>query len=98
VIGPDGIPRYRKTKKSTPVPEVERVAVPVPNAGIPRDWVLNARKTIAENEWVSNAGHRVWQLTAGSYAAQSAARRWARTASPPATASTTAAPDATTEG
>jgi hypothetical protein len=65
VIRPDGTPRYRKTKKSTPVPEAERVAVPVPSAGIPRDWVLNARKAIAENEWVSNAGHRVWQLTGG---------------------------------
>jgi len=65
LIGPDGAPQYRKVHKSTPVPETERVAVPVPDAGIPRDWVLNARKAIAENEWDSNAGHRVWQLTGG---------------------------------
>ena len=65
VIGPNGALRYRKVGKSTPVPEAERVAVPVPGSGIPRDWVLNARRAIAENEWVSNAGHRVWQLTGG---------------------------------
>ena len=65
VIGPDGVLRYRKVGKSTPVPEAERVAVPVPDAGIPRDRVLQARKAIAENQWVSNAGHRVWQLTGG---------------------------------
>src|SRR5215207_737012 len=65
VTGPDGAPRYRKVGKSTTVPEAERVAVPVPDPGIPRDRVLQARKAIAENQWVSNAGHRVWQLTGG---------------------------------
>ena len=62
-IGPDGVPRYRKTKKSAPVPEAERVAVPVLDAGIPRDWVLSARKAIAENEWVSKRACYAVQAT-----------------------------------
>ncbi len=65
VIGHDGVPQYRKTKKSTPVPEAERVAVPVPDAGIPKDWVLNARRAIAENEWSANAGYKTWELSGG---------------------------------
>jgi site-specific DNA recombinase len=47
VTGPDGAPRYRKVGKSTTVPEAERVAVAVPDAGIPRDRVLQARKAIS---------------------------------------------------
>lgn len=65
VIGADGAPRYRRARKSTPVPESERVAVPVPDSGIPREWVLKAREAVAKNERISNAGHRVWQLTGG---------------------------------
>jgi hypothetical protein len=56
VTGPDG--------KSYDTARWEREP-PVPGAGIPRAWVLKARRTIAENEWVSNAGRRVWQLTDG---------------------------------
>jgi hypothetical protein len=41
------------------------VAVPVPDAGIPREWVLAAREAIMVNEWVSNAGDKVWELTGG---------------------------------
>ena len=39
VIGPGGTPRYRKVRKSMPVPEGGRVAVPVPDAGIPKEGV-----------------------------------------------------------
>lgn len=39
--------------------------VPVPDADIPKEWVVAARNAIEANEWVSNAGHRVWELTGG---------------------------------
>ena len=64
-ITSDGTPRYGKTRKSVPTPREDWIAVPVPDSGIPKEWVLAARKAIEENEWVSNAGHRVWELTGG---------------------------------
>jgi site-specific DNA recombinase len=64
-IGPDGTPRYRKTKKSMPTPREDWVAVPVPDTGIPKEWVFGAREAIKDNEWISSAGGRVWGLTGG---------------------------------
>jgi hypothetical protein len=64
-VGPDGTPRYRKTKKSMPAPKEDWVAVPIPDAGIPKEWVFAAREAIKDNEWASNAGDRVWELTGG---------------------------------
>jgi site-specific DNA recombinase len=64
-VAADGMPRYRKTKKSVPAPREDWVAVPVPDAGVPREWVLGAREAIKENLWSSNAGDRVWDLTGG---------------------------------
>jgi hypothetical protein len=37
----------------------------VPDAGVPRQWVLVAREAIKENEWASNAGYRTWELSGG---------------------------------
>jgi hypothetical protein len=48
-----------------PAPREEWIAVPVPDAGIPRQWVLSAREVIRENEWASNAGYRTWKLAGG---------------------------------
>src|SRR3712207_4065978 len=62
---PDGSLRYRKIKKSVPVPREDWIAVPVPDSGIPREWVMAARSSIEGNRWFSNAGHRVWELTGG---------------------------------
>jgi Recombinase zinc beta ribbon domain len=42
-----------------------RVAVPVPDSGIPRDWVDAARKAIEDNVPASNAGDRFWELSGG---------------------------------
>jgi site-specific DNA recombinase len=42
-----------------------RVAVPVPDSGIPRDWVDAARKATEDNVPASNAGDRFWQLSGG---------------------------------
>lgn len=56
--------RYRKQKRSDWKPEEEWIAVPVPNSGIPREWVDSARESIKNNRWSSNAGRRFWELSA----------------------------------
>jgi hypothetical protein len=35
------------------------------DAGIPKEWVFAAREAIKDNEWVSSAGDKVWELTGG---------------------------------
>ena len=65
MVSPDGTPRYRRAVKSQPVPREDWIAVPVPDAGIPKGWVLAAREAIGENEWASNAGYRAWELSGG---------------------------------
>ena len=62
---PDGTPRYGKTRKSVPTTREEWIAVPVSDAGVPKEWVLAAREAIRENEWSSNAGYRTWELSGG---------------------------------
>jgi site-specific DNA recombinase len=64
-VGPDGTTRYRKTKKSVPAPMEDWVAVPVPDAGIPKEWVFAAREAIKDNAWSSTAGDKAWELSAG---------------------------------
>jgi hypothetical protein len=39
--------------------------VPVPDAGIPREWVEAARQAIKNNRRPSNAGRRFWELSGG---------------------------------
>ena len=63
--GPDGTPRYGKTRKSVPTSREDWIAVPVPDAGIPKEWVFAAREAIKENEWASNAGYRTGELSGG---------------------------------
>ena len=55
--------RYRYTSGTRP-PE-ERVAVPVPDAGIPLAWVEAAREALAKNRRPANAGRRFWELSGG---------------------------------
>jgi site-specific DNA recombinase len=64
-IAPDGTPSYKRAKKSVPAAREDRVAVPVPDAGIPKEWVLAAREAIKDNVWTSRAGDRVWELAGG---------------------------------
>jgi site-specific DNA recombinase len=64
-VAPDGTPRYKRAKKSVPAPREEWIAVPVPDAGVPKEWVVAAREAIKDNVWVSNAGDKVWELTGG---------------------------------
>jgi hypothetical protein len=53
------VPSYRKTKQSVPAAREDWVAVPVPDAGIPKEWVLAAREAIKDSVWSSGADDRV---------------------------------------
>jgi site-specific DNA recombinase len=61
----NGKKTYPRIKKSVDVPREEWIAVPVPDPGIPKEWVLAARDAIKDNERVSNCGRRFWELTGG---------------------------------
>jgi site-specific DNA recombinase len=46
-------------------PRSEWIAVPVPDAGVPREWVESARRNIRGNRKVSSLGKRFWELSGG---------------------------------
>jgi hypothetical protein len=56
---------YRKVTKLAQRPSEEWVAVPIPNAGIPREVVEAAREAIKDNAKPSAAGERCWELSGG---------------------------------
>ena len=64
-IGPDGKRVYRKRDKRIARPQEEWVHVPVPDAGVPREWVDAAREAIKDNRKCFNAGRRFWELSGG---------------------------------
>jgi hypothetical protein len=64
VNGPDG-KRYKKRVKITQRPEEEWIAVPVPDSGIPREWIDLAREAIKNNVKVSRNNDRPWVLSGG---------------------------------
>jgi site-specific DNA recombinase len=64
-VGPDGKRVYRKRHKRIARPKEEWLYVPVPDSGVPREWVDAARKAIKENRKSSNAGRRFWELSGG---------------------------------
>jgi site-specific DNA recombinase len=64
VNGPDG-KRYKKRVKITQRPEEEWIAVPVPDSGIPREWVDLAREAIKDNVKFSQNNNRPWVLSGG---------------------------------
>ena len=55
----------RKRRAFTTTPRSERVAVPVPDLGVPRGYVEEARRRIRDNRAPSNAGRRFWELSGG---------------------------------
>ena len=62
--GPGGrVYRHRYATKVRPVEE--RIGVPVPDSGIPREWVDAARRNLSNNRRAANAGRRFWDLSAG---------------------------------
>jgi site-specific DNA recombinase len=64
-IDSDGKRVYRKRYKRIARPEEEWVYVPVPDSGVPREWVDAAREAIKDNRKNSNAGRRFWELSGG---------------------------------
>jgi len=62
-VGPDGQRRYVRRSTTTQKPKEEWVAIPVPDAGIPREWVDHAREAISNNAKFSRAGGRFWELS-----------------------------------
>jgi site-specific DNA recombinase len=60
--GPEG-KRYRRRNKSKAKGREEWIAVPAPDAGVPRDAVDAARKAIEHNRVPSSARLRFWQLS-----------------------------------
>jgi site-specific DNA recombinase len=64
VSGPDG-KRYKRRVKITQRPEEEWIAVPVPDSGIPREWVDLAREAIKDNVKFSQNDNRPWELSGG---------------------------------
>jgi hypothetical protein len=55
--------RYIRRSSTTEKPKEEWIAVPVPDAGIPREWVDAAREAISGNVKFSRAGGRYWELS-----------------------------------
>ena len=62
--GPEGR-RYRRRIKVTDKPRSEWIAVPVPDSGIPREWVDATREAIKDNRRPSANSDRVWELSGG---------------------------------
>jgi site-specific DNA recombinase len=62
---PDGTRRYRTATTITKRPRHERIAVPVPDSGIPREVVDAARARVENNRAPSHAGRRFWELSGG---------------------------------
>jgi site-specific DNA recombinase len=56
---------YRTRQKRTLRPKEERIYVPIPNSGVPREWIESAREAIKNNRRASNAGRRFWELSGG---------------------------------
>src|SRR5215212_3847709 len=57
--------RYGKRYSSYTKPNEEWIAVPVPDAGMPREIVDVAQEQIKDNCRPSSAGHRFWELSGG---------------------------------
>jgi hypothetical protein len=58
---------YRHVTKTTEKDGSEWIAVPVPDSGIPREWVDAAREAIQDNKRPSSAGRRYWELSGGVF-------------------------------
>jgi site-specific DNA recombinase len=64
-VGSNGERTYKKKGQYVHRPKEEWVAVPVPDSGIPREWVDAARDVLKDNSVPSSAGRRVWELSGG---------------------------------
>jgi site-specific DNA recombinase len=64
-VGEDGHREYKRRQSIAYKPREEWIAVPVPDPGLPREWVEAARKAIEGNCRTSSAGKRFWELSGG---------------------------------
>jgi hypothetical protein len=64
--GPEGR-SYRRHQKKVYRPREEWIAVPVADAGVPRELVDHAREAIADNRRPSSSGDRFWELSGGVF-------------------------------
>ena len=79
VAGPGGAGREYRTRHSVRQnPREQWVAIPVPDAGIPREVVDAAREMIRDNRAPSNAGRRFWQLPVGAVCCEGCSMRMTR--------------------
>jgi site-specific DNA recombinase len=62
--GPNGR-TYHKRRKVTQRPREEWIAVPVPDSGIPREWVAAAREIVEGNRSSPSTNRRFWELSGG---------------------------------
>ena len=62
-VSTDGRRRYVRRSRITQKPREEWITIPVPDAGIPREWVDSAREAISDNAKFSYAGGRFWELS-----------------------------------
>jgi len=63
--GANGQREYKWRQKITKKPRSEWIAVPVPDAGVPREHVEAAREAVKDNRRPSKSGDRFWPLSAG---------------------------------
>ena len=59
--------RYVTRTRYTEKPRQEWIAVPVPDAGVPKEAVERAREALRHNEKCSSAGRRFWELSGGIF-------------------------------
>jgi site-specific DNA recombinase len=64
-VGANGHREYIRQQSIAYKPREEWIAIPVPDAGLPREWVDAARKAIEGNCRISSAGRRFWELSGG---------------------------------
>jgi site-specific DNA recombinase len=64
-VGQNGQREYKRRYNIVYKPREEWIAVPVPDAGLPRQWVDAARKAIEDNYRTPSGGRRFWELSGG---------------------------------
>lgn len=62
--GPEGRRYKYRYKVKERAPE-DRIGVPVPDSGIPCEWVDAARDALKNNRRPARAGNREWELSGG---------------------------------
>ena len=56
---------YRRSVRVVPRPRDDWIAVPVPDAGVPKETVAAAREAVLGNRWNPSGDARFWELSGG---------------------------------